>query len=482
MKHILVVDDEQGGRESLKAIFGHAYRVTTAASAREARQSLTDKNFDLILLDVVMPDEDGLTFLKEVQNSYPHLPVIMVSASTSVKPVVTAIRTGALDYVTKPYDVEDIRLIVERTIERSSMRRQLEVLKTEVSREFPVNGIVGRSPAFQKVLNETRKAAETDATVLIHGESGTGKELIARLLHSASNRRDEPFVAVHCGALPETLMESELFGHEKGAFTNADKRKPGRFELAGNGTLFFDEISEMNLATQVKLLRVLQEREYMRIGGTQTIKTNARIVAASNKDLMKEIADKKFREDLYYRVNVVPVHMPPLRDRKEDIPLLAMYFLTFFRQSMNAAATEVAPEAMERFVAYNWPGNVRELRNIIERVLVLNSQKKVITMDCLPDEFVPRSTPIPVSIPLSSAPAPFAQSVPAAVEASAPEKPAGMSLEDCVNAYERELVLNALRQANGVQTRAAELLGTTRRILKYRMDKLNIQDTSAVVT
>ncbi len=469
MKHILVVDDEAGGRESLKAIFSHAYKVAITGSAREARKALAESNFDLILLDVVMPDEDGVTFLKEIQSIYPHMPVIMVSASTAVKPVVAAIRTGALDYITKPYDVEDIRLIVERTLERSAMRRQLEVLKTEVSREFPVHGIIGRSPAFQKVLDDARKAAETEATVLIHGESGTGKELIARLLHSASSRRDEPFVAVHCGALPETLMESELFGHEKGAFTNADKRKPGRFELAGNGTLFFDEISEMALSTQVKLLRVLQEREYMRIGGVQTIKTNARIVTASNKDLLQEIHDKHFREDLYYRINVVPIHMPPLRERREDIPLLVMYFLNFFRQSMNAAAQEVADEAMERFLSYPWPGNVRELRNIVERILVLNGKKRIITLDCLPDEFAPMSSNEPATPPSD----PKIETSPSPVGVARPE---GMSLEDCVNAYERELVLNALKKANGVQTRAAELLGTTRRILKYRMDKLNIQD------
>ncbi len=475
MKHILIVDDEVGSRESLKAIFNQNFRVSTAQNAHDARKLLSDKPIDLMLLDFMMPDEDGLSFLKETQSTYPNMPVIMVSASTAVRPVVEAIRSGALDFVTKPFDVNEVRLIVERTLERSTMRRQIEVLKGEVSREYPVHGIVGKSASFQKVVDATQQAAETDATVLIHGESGTGKELIARLLHSSSARRDEPFVAVHCGALPETLMESELFGHEKGAFTNADKRKAGRFELAGNGTLFFDEVSEMSLTTQVKLLRVLQEREYMRIGGTQIIRTNARICAATNKDLVKEMQEKRFREDLFYRLNVVPLQIPPLRERRDDIPLLARHFLGFFRQSMNAATRDFSPDAVQRLAEYNWPGNVRELRNIIERLVVLNRQREIITPDCLPDEFK-RGDRSFVAMPKNLEP----ELVPAIEDHdSGNGNGNGVthgSLEDSVNAYERELVMKALQQANGVQTRAAEILGTTRRILKYRMVKLNIAE------
>ena len=450
MKHILIVDDELGSRESLKAIFAHDYKVSSASSAAEALKRMSDDKVDLALLDVIMPDKDGLSLLKETQNLYPDVPVIMVSASTSVRPVVEAIRAGAYDYVTKPFDVEDVRRLAERALESSSLRRRVEVLQTEVSREYPVHGIIGKSPALQKAMDDIRRAAHTESTVLITGESGTGKELIARLLHSLNSRREEPFVAVHCAAIPETLMESELFGHEKGAFTHADKRKLGRFDLAGSGTLFFDEVSEMSLATQVKLLRVLQEREYMRVGGTQVIRTNARIVAATARDLRIEVTEKRFRDDLYYRLNVVPVHLPPLRERPEDVPLLIEYFLDFFRENLHSSTRGFSAGALDLLCRYRWPGNVREVRNVIERLLVLHGHSAEILPEHLPDE-VRHGT---------SAAAPSGRLMP---------------LEDAVNTFERQLVENALHEAGGVQTRAAELLGTTRRILKYRMEKLGIQ-------
>ncbi len=456
MKHMLIVDDEKGSRESLRLIFGGHYQVTLATNAAEALQAISGKPIDVVLLDVIMPEKDGVSFLKELHGLHPDLPVIMVSASTSVRPVVEAIRVGAYDFVTKPFDVPEIRRIVERALQSSALQRRVEVLETEVGREFPVHNIIGDSPAFRKALENVRMAAESDATVLIYGESGTGKELIARAIHAMSNRRDEPFVAVHCAALPETLMESELFGHEKGAFTNADKRKPGRFDLAGSGTLFFDEVGEMSPATQVKLLRVIQEREFMRVGGTQLIKTNARIVGATARDLRLEVAEKRFRDDLYYRLSVVPIQIPPLRDRQADIPVLCRYFMDRFRESMGLPATEFTPEAMELLTRYPWPGNVRELRNIIERMLVLHGRGGGIGPDCLPDEF--RQAP---------------QAAAAAASAGAPGAD-GASLEDSVNTYERRLIEDALRQAGGVQIRAAAILGTTRRILKYKMEKLQI--------
>jgi len=450
MKNILIVDDERGSRESLKVIFQRDYKISLASSAEEALQSLSSNRVDLILLDVIMPEKDGLWALREIQKLYPDIPIVMVSASTSVRPVVEAIRSGAYDYVTKPYDVEDVRRLVERALESKALRRKIEILETEVSREYPVDGIVGTAPNFMLALESIRKAAETDATTLITGESGTGKELAARLLHSLSSRRDEPFVAVHCAALPEALMESELFGHEKGAFTHADRKKLGRFDLAGSGTLFFDEISETSMTTQVKLLRVLQEKEYMRIGGTQLIRTDARIVAATAKDLKQEVMEKRFRDDLFYRLNVVPVKLPPLRERTEDIPLLARYFLDYFKETLNASTRDISPRSMELLCRYPWPGNIRELRNLIERALVLHGQEPVLTPDFLPDELhgnVQYRT----------------------------SKKAGISLEESVNAFERQLVEDALHEANGVQTRAAERLGTTRRILKYRMEKLGIE-------
>ena len=456
MKHMLIVDDEKGSRESLRLVFSGQYQVTLASNAAEAVQAITEKAIDVVLLDVIMPERDGVSFLKELHVLHPDLPVIMVSASTSVRPVVEAIRVGAYDFVTKPFDVPEIRRIVERAIQSSALQRRVEVLETEVSREFPVHNIIGDSPAFRKALEDVRMAADSDATVLIYGESGTGKELIARAIHAMSNRRDEPFVAVHCAALPETLMESELFGHEKGAFTNADKRKPGRFDLAGSGTLFFDEVGEMSAATQVKLLRVIQEREFMRVGGTQLIKTNARIVGATARDLRQEVAAKRFRDDLYYRLSVVPIRIPPLRERQSDIPVLCRYFMDRFRESMGLPATEFSPEAMDAIVRYPWPGNVRELRNIVERMLVLRGRSARIGADCLPDEFRQEH-------PL--APAPTA--------AAGPAQPPS-SLEDAVSAYERRMIEDALRQAGGVQIRAAAILGTTRRILKYKMEKLGI--------
>ncbi len=449
MKHILIVDDELGSRESLKVIFGRDYSPKLAASAAEALQHLSEQKVDLIFLDVIMPDRDGLSLLKEVQNLYPEVPVIMVSASTSVRPVVEAIRAGAYDYVTKPFDVEDVRRLAERALESSSLRRRVEILENEVSRKYPVHGIVGESPAFVKALEDIRKAADTDSTVLISGESGTGKELAARLLHALSGRREEPFVAVHCAALPEALMESELFGHEKGAFTSAERKKPGRFDLAGSGTLFFDEVGEMNMSTQVKLLRVLQEREYMRVGGTQVIRTNARIVAATARDLRAEVGEKRFRDDLFYRLNVVPVKLPPLRERVEDIALLSRHFLGYFRQSLHVAARDFAPRTMDLLCRYRWPGNVRELRNVIERALVLHGKCEEVLPDFLPDELRHADHP--------AAPAPLSA-----------------SLEAAVNSFERQMVESALLEAGGVQTRAAEILGTTRRILKYRMEKLGI--------
>jgi DNA-binding NtrC family response regulator len=456
MKHVLVVDDENGTRQSLQAVFAGVYEVSTADGAEAARRVLLEKPADLILLDVRMPGKDGLTFLKDLQSLYPEIPVVMISALTSVRPVVEAIRVGAYDFLTKPFDVQDVLRVSRRAIESAALQRRVATLETDISREFPVRNIVGTSPAFVRVLDDVRKAADTDASVLISGESGTGKELAARLLHTSSNRRDEPFVAVHCASLSETLMESELFGHERGAFTNADRQKPGRFDLAGSGTLFFDEVSEMSPSTQVKLLRVLQEKEFMRVGGTQVIRTNARIVAATARDLKIEVAEGRFRGDLFYRLSVVPVRLPPLRERHGDIPLLARHFLAQFRQSASAQAEDFDTPAMDLLCRYPWPGNVRELRNIVERVIVLHRQDRHVTAEMLPEEF---------QQPGAESPA-----VGAGVAS-------GLSLEDSVNVFERRRIEDALRAAGGVQTRAAQRLGTTRRILRYRMEKLNISSS-----
>lgn len=463
MKKILIVDDEIGSRESLKMVFSKDYQVLLADSATAALKVLSEQRVDVVLLDVMMPGIDGLTLLKEAQNVYPDIPFIMISASTSLRPVVEAIKAGASDFVSKPFDVAEIRRIVARAIENNVLRRKVELLQNDVAREFPVDGMVGQSSRFMQALDDIERAAKTDATVLICGASGTGKELMARRLHMLSARHDEPFVAVHCAALPESLIESELFGYEKGAFTNATARHLGRFDLAGSGTLFFDEVSEMSPSIQVKLLRVLQEREYMRIGGSQVIHTEARIVAATTRDLAEEVKGQRFRDDLYYRLNVVPVHLPPLCARPDDIPALAQYFLRLFKRMRHVEAEGFAPETMELLIRYAWPGNVRELRNIVERLLVLHGHQRLIGVEALPREFHAVKTE-PAGLPAAPPPPPRFRST----------MPPSASLIDAVQAHERDMILDALSRAGGIQTRAAGLLGITRRILKYKMDKLNI--------
>jgi DNA-binding NtrC family response regulator len=429
MPKLLIVDDELGSRESLRLVFSRDYTVLLAASGQEAQERLAQAPVDLVLLDVILPDQSGIEVLRLIQAAYPGLPVIMVSASASIPPVVEAIRLGALDFVGKPFDVEALRHTVRRALETCRLHRQVEVLESELSRTFPTQAIVGYSPVFVAALEQLRRAAATDSTVLIQGESGTGKELAARLLHAEIPRREEPFVAVHCAALSENLMESELFGHEKGAFTSADRQKPGRFDLAGSGTLFFDEVAEMSLATQVKLLRVVQEREFMRVGGTRIVRTNARIVSATARDLRREVAEGRFRDDLFYRLGVVPVRLPPLRERRDDIPLLAAHFLAQLGPALHAVTRQVHPEALRRLWAYDWPGNVRELRNVVERALVLHGREPVLTADVLPEEF----TPAPC----------------AAATAGTAAADAGARLDIAVAACERRLIVDALHQAHG---------------------------------
>ena len=441
MPKLLIVDDERGSRESLRLIFSREYDVLLAADANEALALLSREAVDLVLLDVMMPGLSGVELLRQIHAINPGMPAIMISAATAIPPVVEAIRLGALDFVSKPFEVENLRHVVRRALENDRLHRQVEVLETDMARAFPTQAIVGRSPAFVTALDQIRQAAATAATVLIQGESGTGKELAARLLHSLSPRHAEPFVAVHCAALPENLLESELFGHEKGAFTGADRQKPGRFDLAAEGTIFFDEIGEMSPTTQVKLLRVIQEREFMRIGGTRTIRTRARIVSATARDLRQEAAAGRFRDDLYYRIGVVPVRLPPLRERPDDLPLLIGHFLAELGPAVQAVTRGVDEEAMQLLCAYRWPGNVRELRNVVERVLVLHGRESVIRAALLPEEFHAPVQPRPPAVADAAA-------IPA--QACAPAV-----LKDAVDAYERQLIEEALRQAGGVQTRAA---------------------------
>ncbi len=451
MKRLLIVDDDVGTRESLRMIFSHEYSITLTASAKEALGVLSAQSVDLILLDVLMPEKDGVTLLKELTALYPETPVIMISASTSARPIVESMKSGAVDFVTKPFDIKELRHLVRRALEHHTLRQRVKAMESDVKRLYPEEGLIGESPAFQSALQNARRAAQTDATVLIHGESGTGKEMIARQIHTWSDRATEPFVAVHCASIPEPLMESELFGHERGAFTNANKQKLGRFDLAGSGTLFFDEVGEMSLNTQVKLLRVLQEREYMRLGGNRVLHTNARILAATNRNLLEQVRKGAFREDLYYRLNVVPIEIPPLRQRLDDVGFLATYFLDQFSKNLNAHTREFEPDALEALQTYDWPGNIRELRNVIERSVVLHGHHMRLPRHLLPNEFQD----------------------PEHLQTLSPHT-LKENLSASVEQVERELLVEALRACDGVQTRAAKMLGTTRRILKYKMDKHNI--------
>lgn len=449
MTQLLIVDDEAASRESLRAVFSELYKVLTASHAEEALALLEQHPVDLVFCDVIMPGRDGVSLLRDMQQRHAEIPVIMVSASNAVRPAVEAIREGAFDYINKPFEVEEVRALAKRALTTRRLQRRVDVLESEMSQAYPIDSIIGEAPVFQRALQHAEEAAASDATVLVTGESGTGKELMARLIHRLSGRHEEPFVAVHCAALPESLMESELFGYEKGAFTNADQRKLGRFDLAGAGSLFLDEIGEMSMVMQAKILRVLQEREYMRVGGTRVVRTEARIITATHRNLRKDVEEGRFREDLFYRLSVIPIHIPPLRERVEDIPLLARHFLETFRRSMDVRTRDFEPEALQRLSTYYWPGNVREMRNLVERMIVLHRRQTLVRLEFLPEEF---------------------QRPPNATLPTAPH----CSLEDAVNAYERKLVEDALERAGGVQTRAAEMLGTTRRILRYRMEKLNI--------
>jgi two-component system, NtrC family, response regulator AtoC len=434
--------------------------VSLAVDGAEGRALFSSDRPGLVLLDVMLPDINGVEMLAEIRAMYPDLPVVLVTASKDEDAVKSAVARGDCQYVVKPFDVARLRQLVERVLSKSTMQRKLDVLEDELREQFPIDGLVGNSPEFHAAIDILRAAAATDATILITGESGTGKELAARLVHDLSSRRAEPFVPVHCAGIPENLLESELFGHEKGAFTGASQRKLGRFDLAGAGTLFFDEVGEMSLTTQVKLLRVLENREFTRVGGNKIIPADARILAATNCDLAQCVADKTFREDLYYRLNVVPAGLPPLRDRPSDVPLLIAHFIDSFQKKMNVRVSAFSDAAVARLGDYPWPGNIRELRNLVERMLGLHGQHKIIGENQLPLEFLGVGDLAKSAI---------------LTQPSAPSAVAGrLTLEQAVNRYERELILDALRQTDGAQTRAAELLGTTRRILKYRMQKLGI--------
>jgi DNA-binding NtrC family response regulator len=451
---LLVVDDEPGVRQSLQMVFNKVYRVLEAASADEAIQKLTDERPDVVLLDIMMPGADGLAVLKQLRSIHPDCQVIMLTGLNTARTAFAARGTGAFDYVTKPFDVEELRLRVEHALEKVQLSRELERLKEEVGRKYGIDNIVGKSKQIIDIFKAVSMVAAKKSTVLITGESGTGKELIARAIHYNSDRRSKPFVVVNCAALPDTLIESELFGYERGAFTNASQKKVGRFELAHSGTLLLDEIGELNLGTQAKFLRAIEQETFTRLGGTDEIKVDVRVIAASNRDLEQMAKNATFRADLFYRLNVVSLFLPALRERREDIPLLLDFFLRLKAQEHSMTAKILSPEVIDFFTLYNWPGNIRELENLIERLTILTPHETVTLRD------------LPVSMRSMDQTATLKEDV---LSGSRP-------LSDAVDEFERELIMKALQRTGFNQTKAAALLGTSRRILKYRIEKLKIHD------
>ncbi len=451
---LMVVDDEEGVLDTCRDIFKDTYEVVLKQSATDALAHLTENNVDLILLDLKMPNLDGMEMLKRIQLMDDPPPVIMLTATQTAKSAVTAMKLGAFDYITKPFNIDELRLAAEKALENRTLVREVRNLRSQIQKRYGFENLVGESKPMQEIYRQIEQIADKRSSILLLGESGTGKELIARAIHyhKDSPRRNGPFIALDCNTLPESLFESELFGHEKGAFTGATK-KIGRCELAHKGTLFLDEIGEIPISVQVKLLRFLQEHEFVRIGGTQSIEVDTRIIVATNRDLEKAVREGKFREDLYYRINVVPLYIPPLRERIEDIPLLLDYFIKRFSHELNLPPKAFTPEAIDLLVTYQWSGNVRELQNLVERLLVL-SKNEPITVHDLPEDM---------------------RASKHNMEQYSKEIFSGtLSLEQAERQFLSEIISEALRRANGVQTRAAKMLKTSRRTLKYQMDKLGI--------
>jgi two-component system response regulator PilR (NtrC family) len=453
---ILVVDDERSMRELLHIVLRReGYTVFLAENGQTALATLERERIDLLISDIKMPDMSGVEVLRAAKQIDADLVGIMVTAFASTETAVEALRLGAYDYLTKPFDVEELKAKVRNAIERRTLREENVLLKRALRTSSSFSNIVGRSRVMQVLFDVIETVAPTNSTILIVGESGTGKELVARAIHVNSLRHDHPFVALNCGALPETLLESELFGHMRGAFTGAATTKKGLIEVAERGTVFLDEISEMSPLMQVKLLRVLQERKFRRVGGTEEIEADIRVIVATNRDLTKLIAEGRFREDLFYRINVIPLQLPPLRDRHEDIPLLAEHFLGRFRQQMGKPIEGLSAEALRRLEVYGWPGNVRQLENVIERAVAL--ERGTLIQD--------GSLPADICQPADgSHPA-----VPGDQGVELPE--AGLDLPRRLEAQEREYVAQALSQAGGRHDRAARLLAISPRQFRYLLDK-----------
>jgi two-component system, NtrC family, response regulator len=454
MDTILVVDDEINYLTVMETLLGDAgYEVLTAPSAIEALKIAGAADLDLVLTDMKMPKMTGIELLDQLQRLYPDLPVIIMTAFGTVEKAVSAMKKGAFDYILKPFKNEEILVTIAKALEHRHLILANRLLNQELDKKYGFPNIVGESRVMEDILALVKRVAQSRATVLITGESGTGKELIARAIHQCSNRAAKSFISVNCAALTETLLESELFGHERGAFTNAVAMRKGRFELADGGTLFMDEVAEMSQGLQVKLLRVLQEMEFERVGGVRTIKVDVRVVAASNRDLKEEVEAGRFREDLFYRLNVVHLHLPPLRQRREDIPLLAAHFIKKYVQENLRDKTRITPEALTVLIQYAWPGNVRELENVLERAVILCSNNVISPQD-LPAELAP-------------APAESRLDIDRFIPLNTP-------LPEALDGIEEQMIRRALEKSGQVQVRAAELLGITKSLLQYKLKKYHL--------
>ncbi len=472
---LLVVDDEATARRALATLLtDDGYAVETAASGEEALEKLAASPPDLMLTDVRMPGIDGVELLTRAKASDPSLSVIVMTAFGNVRDAVNAMKVGAEHYITKPVDLDELSLVIERVLSQKALRREAGLLRERVRNENRFENLLGVSAPMESLFKTITQVAPSRATVLLTGESGTGKERVAQAIHESSNRREGPFVKLHCAALAETLLESELFGHEKGAFTGANVRREGRFKLAHGGTLFLDEISEISPAIQVKLLRVLQEREFERVGGNETLKVDVRIIAATNRDLAQMVRDGRFREDLYYRLNVVSLRLPPLRERREDIPLLAEFFLRRFAREAGKNLSGYTPEALQTLVTYPWPGNVRELENAVERAVVLASGSQLgrehLSLPGSVGSLAPAATTAVHAPVVGGAHGPVTGAV--NVTASGIETPYGLqpvipgsTLAD----IEKFAILSSLEANNGSTHRAAAMLDVSVRMIQYRL-------------
>tara|TARA_B100000959_G_scaffold279328_1_gene339272 strand:+ start:704 stop:2095 length:1392 start_codon:yes stop_codon:yes gene_type:complete len=456
LKPILVVDDEKSMRDFLSIFLKQeGYQVKCASSGRDAFELLEKKEFDLVITDIKMPDISGVDVLRKINSINLNTPVIMITAFASNETALEALQEGVYDYILKPFNVDEMKIIVKRALEKKRLLDENAYLKTELEEKHRYSQILGKSEKIEKIFKLIDQVADGNSTISISGESGTGKELVARAIHLRSSRKNNSFVCISCGAIEENLLLSELFGHKKGAFTGAISDKKGLLEEAEGGTFFLDEIGEAPLSIQVKLLRVLQDKEFKRVGENKNIKIDVRFISATNQNLLELVEKKIFREDLYYRLNVIPVGLPPLRERKEDIPILAEGFLKRFTESNNRKIKGFTPEAMESLERFNWPGNVRELENAIERAVVLESSN-MIQAKSLPESVTALFKTSESQIPKLSE--------------------EGIDLEEYIEKIEKELITTALNRTNGVLNKAASLLNLSFRSFRYRLEKYKIKN------